>query len=152
MTYGPANPNQAHAYLQRQLEQASAHQAMLLLLDGVIKFTLQARDAITRRDVQGRYNATQRARDIVSFLISQHDPTKGEAAERLLQIYGGLLRQLIRIDFENSVNECDALIANARNLRQGFASLQPTSNATSNVVAAPTGTEPATPMKLAASA
>ncbi len=148
MSYGPATPNNsAHAYLQRQLEQASAHQAMLLLLDGILKFTLQAKDAIARRDVQGRYNATQRARDIVGFLISQHDETKGEAAVRLLKIYGGLMRQLIRIDFENSASLCDALVTNLRNLRQGFATLQPSSN----VVAAPPA-EGAAPIKLAASA
>jgi flagellar protein FliS len=149
MSYGPPQPP-AHAYLQRQLEQASPHQAMLLLLDGMIKFVLQAKDAISRRDIQGRYNATQRARDILTFLISHHDETKGEAAIRLLRIYGALMGQLIRIDFDNDAAQCDAVIANVRNLRQGFASLQPASN----VVAAPTASngEAPLPVKLAASA
>jgi flagellar secretion chaperone FliS len=143
----PTNP--AQAYLQQQLAQASPHQAMVLLLDGAIKFVLQAKDAITRRDIQGRYNANQRAREIIGFLMSQHDETKGEAAVRLLRIYGGLMAQLVRIDFDNDAAQCDAVVANLRNLRQGFASLQPSSN----VVAAPSSTpDPATPLKLAASA
>lgn len=148
MSHTPTSP--ANAYLQRQLEQASPTQAMLLLLDGAIKFTLQAKDAILRRDIQGRYNANRRTIEIVTFLLSQQDERQGEAALRLIRIFGGLLTHLIKIDFANDPALCEAVVANLRQLRQGFASLQPSSN----VVAAPgsgTGNAQILP-KLAASA
>lgn len=148
MSQAPISP--ANAYLQRQLEQASPAQAMLLLLDGAMKFTLQAKDAILRRDIQGRYNANRRTIEIVTFLLSQQDERQGEAAVRLIRIFGGLLTQLIKIDFENDPALCDAVVANLRQLRQGFASLQPSSN----VVAAPSssGNTAQAITKLAASA
>ncbi|MCA3244098.1 MAG: flagellar protein FliS [Alphaproteobacteria bacterium] len=148
MSQPPTSP--ANAYLQRQLEQASPTQAVLLLLDGAIKFTLQAKDAILRRDIQARYNANRRTVEIITFLLSQQDERQGEAAVRLIRIFGGLLTQLLKIDFDNDPALCDAVVANLRQLRQGFASLQPASN----VVAAPgsTAAAPSTPPKLAASA
>lgn len=145
----PANAP-ANTYLQRQLEQASPTQALMLLLDGAIKFTLQAKDAILRRDIQARYNANRRTVEIITFLLSQQDERQGEAAVRLIRIFGGLLTQLLKIDFDNDPALCDAVVANLRQLRQGFASLQPSGN----VVAAPNsnGAAPTTPPKLAASA
>ncbi len=119
-------PNQStNAYLQRQLEQASPTQVATMLLDGAIKFLLQAKDAIGRRDIQARFNANQRARDIVLFLLSQQDETRGEAPLRLIRIYSALLNQLLQVDLRNDPDVCDKAIAHLRALRQGFASLHP---------------------------
>lgn len=143
-------PTNFNTYLLRQLEQASPLQTVLMLLDASIKFTLQAKDAIVRRDIQSRYNANQRTIEIITFLLSQQDETQGEAATRIIRILQNLLLQLMDVDFRNDPAWCDTIVTHLRQLRQGFASLQPTTN---KVVAAPSSAEtPAVPSKLVANA
>jgi flagellar secretion chaperone FliS len=150
-TYGPPRPGQpggAGAYLQRQLEQASPIQTLLLLLDGALKFTMQAKEAIGRRDIAGRHAANARAMEIVSFLITQQDSALGaEAAGALGGILAKVLQRQTRIDFDNSAEVCDEVAGHLRQLRAGFASLQPVQ---AKVVAGPEASP--TSLKVAASA
>ena len=148
-TYGPPRPGQpagAGMYLQRQLEQATPIQTLLLLLDGALKFTLQAKEAISRNDIAARHKANARAIEILTYLISQQDPAAGEGPATLFRILTRITQRQVRIDFENSAAVCDEVAEHLRQLRAGFASLQP---AASKVVAAP---EQAAAPKLAATA
>ena len=138
-------PNPAHAYLQRQVEQASPLQTILMLLDGMMKFTQQAKEAILRSEIEARYTANRRAMEITTFLISQPDESaKGEPAAKLMGILSAILKRQMQIDFKNSPEACDEVLGLIRQLRTGFGSLQP-----NKVVAGP---ESATPRPLAASA
>ena len=145
MTTYSNGPNPAQAYLQRQIEQATPVQTMLMLLDGILKFTLQAKESILRNDVEARCRANQRAMEITSYLLNQPDPSSGEAAARLSSILLKILQHQVGIDMRNAPEACDEVAALVRQLRAGFASLQ-----TPKVVAGPEAATP--PATLAASA
>lgn len=116
--------NPAQAYLQRQVEQATPLQTLMMLLDGMIKFTQHAKDAIARGEIEGRYQANRRAMEITVFLLSQQDPAQAEVSAQLSAILMAIQRRQMQIDFKNTPESCDEVLALIRQLRSGFASLQ----------------------------
>lgn len=149
MTNPYRDQQQAQAYyLRQQIESASPAQQLVLLYDGAIKFTLVARDAITRGDIQGRHNANRRAMEIVSYLLEILDVDKGgEVAARLNRIYSHLLKRFLDVDFSNSIGVCDEILDHLRTLRaswdqlakQGVSSAQAPQQAPSAAAPQPSG-------------
>jgi flagellar protein FliS len=145
MSYSnPTNgQNMAHQYLRQQIEQAGPVEQVLLLLDGAVKFLLQAKGAIERKDIQARYNANRRVIEILSHLLGMVDPVSGGAAGKaMFGIYSSLLKKCIQIDFDNSMAVCDELVDHLRTLRNGMAQAlaaqqQGSKPATGTVVTAP---------------
>lgn len=147
------DPQQTQQYLRQQIASASPAQQLVLLYDGAIKFTLLARDAIMRGDIQARHNANRRAMEIVSYLLEILDTRQGgEVAERLQRIYSHLLQRLLDVDFSNNPAVCDEVLEHLRTLRaswdqlarQGSAaapaqSASAPAPATGQVVASPAG-------------
>ncbi len=141
-TYNAAAQAGARDYMLRQLQQAGPAEQLVMLLDGICKFSTQAKEAIGRGDIAARCAANARAIEIVSHLLGMVDPsTGGEAAQRLFRIYGRLLQRLMRVDFENSAAICDEVIGHVRDLRAAFAATfatpQPAAAPASAVVAGP---------------
>ncbi|MCG3128331.1 MAG: hypothetical protein CHACPFDD_03214 [Phycisphaerae bacterium] len=64
--YGMSGPGGAkHEYLRGAVLTASPEQLHLMLLDGAIRFCVQGLDAIARQDIEGNFNALDRAQRIV---------------------------------------------------------------------------------------
>lgn len=120
--YGPKQHRaMAEQYLRQQIEQANSIQQVLMLFDGIVKFTQQAKEAIERKDIQARHNANRRAIEIVAYLIDMIDVAKeGDAGKRLHHIYTGLLGKLVEVDFKNDVAVCDEIISHFKTLRARF--------------------------------
>lgn len=127
MTYGNVpygNRERTLQYLRQQIEQAGPLQQVVMLIDGAIRFCLQAKDAIGRKDIQERHNANKRAIDIILHLVDMLDVEKGgEPAKRLYAIYMSLARQLMQVDFKNDPAICDAVVAHLRSLRSAWAQM-----------------------------
>lgn len=141
-----SNPQQAQQYLRQQIESASPAQQLVLLYDGAIKFTMLARDAISRGEIEARHNANRRAMEIISYLLEILDTKQGgEVAERLQRIYAHLLRRFLDVDFKNSTEVCDEILEHLRTLRaswdqlakQGTGAAQPARPASGQVVPNP---------------
>lgn len=146
MTYGPPSNNGqrdgAQHYMRQKIEQASGVEQVLMLYDGAVKFLMVAKDAIARGDIEARSNANRRSMEIMAYLLDMVNPeTGGEAARVLFGIYTGMMKRMMQIDFQNSADVCDEIIANLRNLRVGMAQAVAAQNATkpvtNNVVSAP---------------
>lgn len=149
---------QAQQYLRQQIENASPAQQIVLLYDGAIKFVMQARDAIGRGDIQGRYNANQRAIQIVGYLLEILDADKGgEVGARLQRIYAFILKKLMDVDFRNDVNICDEVLEHLRILRASWHQIATQGPAAAaqqaqqgTVVSAPASPDPAAPLRRSA--
>lgn len=147
--------NVAQQYLRQQIEQAGPVEQVLMLYDGILKFLTQAKGAIERGDIEARCNANRRAMEILAYLIDMVNPeTGGAAAKSLFGIYNSLLRRLLQVDFENSAEVCDEVMANVRTLRVSMAqalsqskaaAVPQTAPATGTVVAAPTASDAVPP-------
>jgi flagellar biosynthetic protein FliS len=132
----PVAQNRALQYLKQQIEQAGPVQQVVMLLDGGVRFTLQAKEAIARGDIEARHNANQRVMDIIAYLMDILDTDKGGAAAiQLRTIYMGILKKLMRVDFENNPTLCDEVVDHLRQLRMAWGQM-PAGATTPSVVAA----------------
>ncbi|MDR1744459.1 MAG: flagellar export chaperone FliS, partial [Planctomycetota bacterium] len=61
--------NARQQYLKTQVETASKEQLVLMLFDGILRFTEQARKAIHEKAIEDCHNALMRAEAIVMELI-----------------------------------------------------------------------------------
>lgn len=108
-------------YLKAQIDGASPAQQLVMLYDGAIRFMGQAKEAISRNDVQARYNSNRRALEIVSYLLEILDMEKGgEVAQRLQRIYSFLIKKIMEVDFKNSAEACEEIMGHLRILRSGW--------------------------------
>lgn len=88
------NPYQR--YLDTTAETATPLDLILMLYQGVLRFTAQASQAVERRDVGEAHRSLVRAQDIVSELAASLNRDEGGAtAESLLALYEYSYRQLV---------------------------------------------------------
>ena len=88
------NPYQR--YLDTTAETATPLDLVLMLYQGVLRFTGQAIQAVDRHDIQEAHRSLVRAQDIVSELAASLNREEGGAtAENLLALYDYSYRRLV---------------------------------------------------------
>jgi len=98
----------ANSYLQTEVQSRTAIELVVMLYDGALRFTAQARDAIERKDIPARREAITRTLAIVSELQSTLDMEKGGAiAESLDRLYVYVNGRLIDASFKQDVGPID---------------------------------------------
>lgn len=100
--------NSDNAYLRGAVMTASPEQLQLMLYDGCIRFSLQGRDAIERKDYEASYDKLTRAQHIVLEMQNglNYDVNR-ELCERVASIYSFLYRKLVDACVKRSVQEID---------------------------------------------
>lgn len=92
----------ATAYLARELSAASPAKKVAMLLDRAVASLGEAVQAIERHDIQARWNANQRAMQIIEMLLLHLDMEKGgEIAANLDKLYNFMLNRLTQVDIKN---------------------------------------------------
>jgi flagellar protein FliS len=114
----------ARQYLEKQIQNATPAEQIVMLYDGAIKFCRKAQRAIDDKDIQGRHNANSRAMEIVCYLLEILDEEKGgELATRLKRIYGYALQRLIEVDTKNSKDAAEDVVTHLKMLRDAWQEL-----------------------------
>ena len=95
-------------YLRDAVLTATPEQLQLMLYDGAIRFVLQARDAIEKKDYETSYERLTRAQHIILEMQSglNHDVNR-ELCERVASIYGFLYRKLVDACVQRDVQAID---------------------------------------------
>jgi len=89
-------PRGIDSYRQNEIQSRSPLELVVMLYDGALRFTSEARDAMVRGDIRARQQHLSRAMAIVSELQSTLDmETGGEVAEHLDNLYGFVRDRLI---------------------------------------------------------
>lgn len=97
---------------------------IVILYDEAINSLIAAMDAISRGDIEGRFNATTRTADVISELYVALDmDLGGEIAESLASIYSHIITQLPQINFTNDVMVAEQLINLLRPIRDSWSEL-----------------------------
>lgn len=110
-------PNPYQQYRATKVETASRVDLVVMLYQGVVRFTRAAIEATERGDVQAAHRGFVRAQDIVAELIATLDHERGgEVARQLLAVYDYAFRRLIEAN-------CKKDIAPAREVIQIFRDL-----------------------------
>lgn len=116
--------NAAKEYLERQVQNASPAERVVLAYDGAIRFLLAARRAIEEKNIEARFINNKKASDLISYLLETLDMEKGGTiAENLRRIYFYMLRRLVEADVKNSVEAVDDVLAQLKKLRSSWEKL-----------------------------
>jgi flagellar protein FliS len=95
-------------YLRDAVLTASPEQLQLMLYDGCLRFSLQARDAIERRDHETSYEKLTRAQHIILEMQSglNYDVNR-ELCERVASVYSFLYNKLVDACVNRDVSMID---------------------------------------------
>lgn len=110
-----------NAYRQTEVQASSPLELVVMLYDGALRFTAEARLAIERGDIAARRVAIDRALAIIIHLQSTLDLEQGGAiAAELHRLYDYVSRRLLDASMQNSVTPIDDARKVLQSLREGW--------------------------------
>ncbi len=111
-------------YHQTQVQSRTPLELVVMLYDGALKFLHQTREAIERRDIAARRDASTRALTIVSELQSTLNMEQGgELAQRLDELYGFVNARILQGTATNRVEPIDEASRVLGTLRESWVSI-----------------------------
>ena len=109
------------AYRQTEVRSSSPLELVVMLYDGALRFTAEARQAIERGDIAARRLAVDRALAIIIHLQSTLDLEQGGAiAADLHRLYDYVSRRLLDASMQNAVAPLDEARKVLQSLREGW--------------------------------
>ena len=118
------NPQVAQNYLRTRVFTATPEQLQMMLYDGAIRFTEQARPAIEKKDWETTYNMVSRAQKIIAELTCslKHDVAP-ELCGRLASLYNYVYRKLVEASTDHKIEALDDALKILRYQRETWAML-----------------------------
>lgn len=108
-----------NSYLRNTILQASPEQLQLMLYDGAIRYSLQGREAILRKDYEATYEKLSRAQKILLEMQAGLRPeVNRELCERLSGLYNFIYRKLVSGSVNHDVSDIDDALKILRMERQ----------------------------------
>ena len=118
------NPQAAQNYLRTKVMTATPEQLQLMLYDGAIRFTEQAKVALQKKDYEGSFNGISRAQKIIAELSgSLRHAMAPELCGKLASLYNFVYRKLIEANIDHKVESLDDALAILRYQRETWAML-----------------------------
>ncbi len=103
--------NETNAYLRTKVMTASPAELRLMLLEGAVKFAMQAREGLEAKDYEKSYEGFTSCRNIIIELINgirpEHDP---ELTGRVRALYLFIFKELFESSFEKNIPRLDKVI------------------------------------------
>lgn len=112
-------PNGYNVYKNNSVNYASKEQLLLMLVDGAVKFSKIARQAIVDKNVKLAHENIIKTEDIFTELRVSLDTSVGEWAKQLFAVYGFINEKLFEANIKKDVaimDEVIPLIEDVRNL------------------------------------
>lgn len=105
------NPQAAQNYLRTKVLTATPEQLQLMLFDGALRFSHQARQALAEKNFEQSYTLLSRVQKIVTELNSslKHD-VYPELCGKLASLYNYAYRKLIEANVDHKVESLDEAI------------------------------------------
>lgn len=121
--FASARPG-VNPYLQTQVQSRTPMELVVMLYDGAIRFTGEARAAIVAGNVARRGNAVSRAMAILSELQSTLDIEKGgDIASSLDKLYTFVRDRLVDASIKQDVRPIDEAMRVLTTLREGWSGI-----------------------------
>ncbi|MVX62357.1 flagellar export chaperone FliS [Clostridium chromiireducens] len=102
--------NGYNVYKNNSVNYASKEQLLLMLVDGAVKFSKIARQAIVDEDFKKAHDALIRTQDIFSELMVSLDTTVGDWAVQLFRVYAFIKERLIAANLKKDIEIVDEII------------------------------------------
>jgi len=114
----------SHEYLRNAVLTAGPAQLHLMLLDGAIRFASSARAAIERRDIEGAFNAFDRAQRIVIELnAGLRAEVNPEIVSQMAALYTFIYRRLVDASVHRDTQAADDALRILRHQRETWVML-----------------------------
>lgn len=114
-------------YLETKVMTARPHQLHLMVIDGAIRFALQAKEALNEQDVEAAHFALNTSRGFVAELISGLDPKHApEIVDRLKGLFVFAYRNLVEADLRHDPQRIGAAIRVLKMHRETWVALSET--------------------------
>jgi flagellar protein FliS len=102
--------NGYNVYKNNSINYASKEQLLLMLVEGVVKFTKIARQAIVDKDIQKAHINLKKSQDIFIELIVSLDVSKADWTAPLLDIYAFIKDKLVEANIKKDINIIDEIL------------------------------------------
>ena len=113
---------QQKEYLKTKIQTASKEQLVLMLMDGVVRFSEHGRKAIAEKDFEAKQKNLVRSQDIIIELVNGLDHEKGgEIATNLARLYTYAIKRLVDANMKDDTSGIDEVQHIFRNLREAWA-------------------------------
>jgi flagellar protein FliS len=110
-----------NSYRQAEVQSRTPLELVVMLYDGAIRFTREAREAMARGDIRKRGEAVSRAMAIIAELQSTLDmEAGGDIALSLDQLYGFVRDRLLDASFRQDPKPLDEVVKVLTNLREAW--------------------------------
>ena len=112
-------PNGYNVYKNNSVNYASKEQLLLMLVDGAVKFSKIARQAIADKNVKLAHENIIKTEDIFTELKVSLDTSVGEWAKQMFAVYGFINEKLFEANMKKDIEIMDEvipLIEDVRNL------------------------------------
>ena len=118
------SPRGADAYRRTAVQSSSPLGLVVMLYDGAIKFMLEAREAIVRKDVKARTNAVSRALAIIAELQNTLNVKEGgDLARELDRLYTYMSTRLLDVTAKGDDNAAKEVHKLLSTLREGWSQI-----------------------------
>ena len=98
------------AYKTNSVNHASKDQLLLMLVDGAVKFSKIARQAIINKDIKKSHENIIKTEDIFTELRASIDTSVGEWAANMFNVYGFINEKLFQANIKKNVEIMDEVI------------------------------------------
>lgn len=106
-----ATAKPVNEYLRTRVLTASPEELRLMLLDGSLKYAMQAREGIEKKNHEQAFNGFTACRDIVTELMTtiRREPNP-ELADQVRAVYSFIFTLLVEAGFERDVSKLDKAV------------------------------------------
>lgn len=102
--------NGYNVYKNNSVNHASKEQLLLMLVDGAVKFSKIARQAILENDIQKAHGNLLKTQDIFSELMASLDTDAGEWAKNMFDVYGFIKEKLMYANIKKDIKIMDEIL------------------------------------------
>lgn len=102
--------NAYNAYKNNSVNYASKDQLLLLLLDGAVKFSKMARQAILDKEIMKSHENLVKTQDIFTELMITLDQSAGQWAKDIYKVYEFIKERLFEANIKKDITILDEII------------------------------------------
>lgn len=107
-----------NVYKTNSVNYASKEQLLLMLVDGAVKFSKVARQAIAEKDMKKAHDNLIKTQDIFIELMATLDVSKaGNWGKQLMSVYEFINSELVQVNFKKDINRLDKVIPLIEDIR-----------------------------------
>lgn len=102
--------NALNVYKNNSVNYASKEQLLLMLVDGAVKFSKMARQALEEKNISESHKNLVKAQNIFTELMISLDQNAGEWAGQMYKVYDFIKTRLFEINIKKDVTIMDELM------------------------------------------